>query len=261
MQLQTNFRIDAATPVAGPPAVRAREQREPRRPQSADASGDARPRTPGERAAIVDFGTGAIDRAQQREQPALAAEPGTDEPEGGEELSTDAQEAVADLSRRDREVRAHEQTHRSVAGQYAGSIHLDYQLGPDGERYAVSGSTPIDVSPVANDPEATLRKMQIVQRAATAPTNPSGADRQVASEAAHQAQQARAEMAAARYVSARELAPEQGAPAPGNPSAAGSPRTEASSSARSLEAEPFPFGGRPGQPDDDAPGRLLAIRA
>jgi hypothetical protein len=218
-----NFRLDATTPVAGPAAVvRAREVREPRPIQAGDGAGSARSRTPGEQAAIVNFGTGAIQLAQDSEE-ASASEAEGGEPEGGEaegdaELSSDERRAVADMQRRDREVRTHEQTHRSVGGQYAGSIHLDYQVGPDGQRYAVAGTTAIDASPVANDPEATLRKMQIVQRAATAPVSPSGADRQVASAAAHQAQQARAELAATRY------------------------------------------GGRPGEPRDAAPGRLLEIR-
>jgi hypothetical protein len=62
------------------------------------------------------------------------------------------------------------------------------------------------MSPVQGDPVATLRKMEVVQRAASAPASPSGADRQVAAAAAQQAQQARAEMAAERYGRARELA-------------------------------------------------------
>ena len=96
----------------------------------------------------------------------------------------------------------HEQAHKAVAGQHAGAVHLEYAAGPDGKRYAVSGHVPIDVSPVAGDPEATVRKMQAVRRAATAPGNPSGADRQVAAHAAQLAQRARAEMAAKRYETA-----------------------------------------------------------
>jgi len=252
MQLQTNFRIDATRPVAGPAALRAREQREPRPLEAGNAASATRPRTPAEQAAILSFGAGALDRARGREAAATAPEPEPNEPQGDDELSSDQQRAVHDLQQRDREVRSHEQTHRSVGGQYAGSIHLDYQAGPDGERYAVSGSTPIDVSSVANDPEATLRKMEIVRRAATAPSNPSGADRQVAAEASHQAQQARAEMAAARYQSARELGPDRGDGAAGSPSAGRGPSADGTASE--------PFGGRPDAPEDAASGRLLAIR-
>jgi hypothetical protein len=243
MPLQTNLRIASATPVSGPPAVRARELREPRPIESGDAAGRARSRTAGEQAAIVSFGADAVQRAHQRDKPSAPDSEATESeargPEGDQELSDEQQRAVDDLQRRDHEVRTHEQTHRSVGGQYAGAIHLDYQQGPDGARYAVSGTTAIDTAPVANDPEATLRKMQIVQRAASAPANPSGADRQIASGAAHQAAQARAEMAAARYDSARELAPDRGEATPGSAA---------------------PFSGRPGEPEAAAPGRLLAIR-
>ena len=80
-------------------------------------------------------------------------------------------------------------------------------MGPDGKRYAVEGSVPIDVSPVAGDPAATLRKMEVVSRAANAPASPSGADRAVAAQAARMAQQARAQIAAERYARAQELVP------------------------------------------------------
>jgi hypothetical protein len=213
MQLQTTIRLGAIPAVSGPRVVRAHEERETRPVQAGHDAGTARARTSGEQAAVLHLGGQAVDRAQQREQADAAS---TDEPRerdrgGDEPLSDEEQRSVADLRRRDLEVRSHEQTHRSVGAQYAGSIHLDYQVGPDGKRYAVSGSTPIDVAAVPNDPAATLHKMEIVQRAATAPANPSGADRQVASAAAQQAQQARAEMAAERYSRARDLA-ETGGP-------------------------------------------------
>ena len=51
----------------------------------------------------------------------------------------------------------------------------------------------IDTSAVPNNPEATIRKMEQVKRAALAPSNPSAADRQVAAEADAKIQQARQE--------------------------------------------------------------------
>jgi SprA-related family len=238
MLLQTTLRLAAATPVTGPPAVRAREEREPRPIQSGANSGDARSRTQGEQAAILHFGAQSVDRAQTRAENEAARTAERDaSAEDSEALSHDEQQALEELQRRDREVRTHEQTHRSVGGQYAGNIHLDYQVGPDGERYAVSGSTPIDVSAVPGDPIATLRKMEVVQRAASAPASPSGADRQVAAHAAQQAQHARAELAAQRYGDARELAREG---------------TESRAQSRPLPAPS-------GADIEAAPGRLLAI--
>ena len=101
---------------------------------------------------------------------------------------------IRQLSQRDSEVRAHEQAHSSVGGQYAGSAQYSYQRGPDGVSYAVGGEVPIDVSAINGNPQATLQKMQIVQRAALAPAEPSSQDRRVAALAAQQAGQARAEI-------------------------------------------------------------------
>jgi len=101
---------------------------------------------------------------------------------------------IRQLSQRDHEVRAHEQAHSSVGGQYAGSAQYSYQRGPDGVNYAVGGEVPIDVSAINGNPRATLEKMQVVQRAALAPAEPSSQDRRVAALASQQASQARAEI-------------------------------------------------------------------
>jgi hypothetical protein len=61
--------------------------------------------------------------------------------------------------------------------------------------YAVGGEVPIDLSPVADNPQATLQKAAAIQRAALAPAEPSGPDRQVAAQAAALAAQARQEIA------------------------------------------------------------------
>ncbi|MGK0249098.1 MAG: hypothetical protein ACI910_001835 [Oleispira sp.] len=98
------------------------------------------------------------------------------------------------LSQRDREVQAHENAHSAVGGQYAGSAHYTYQRGPDGVNYAVGGEVPIDVGVIQGNPAATLEKMQVVQRAALAPAEPSSQDRKVSVIAAQQANQARAEI-------------------------------------------------------------------
>ena len=112
-----------------------------------------------------------------------------------QQLSKEELELIARLKRRDREVRAHEQAHRSAAGQYAqGGPTYTYQKGPDGKNYAVGGEVQIDTSPVRGDPEATLRKAEQVRRAANAPASPSSQDRTVAAEAAALAIQARIEI-------------------------------------------------------------------
>jgi hypothetical protein len=101
---------------------------------------------------------------------------------------------IRSLSQRDREVQAHENAHSAVGGQYAGSANYTYQRGPDGVNYAVGGEVPIDVGIIQGNPTATLEKMQLVQRAALAPAEPSSQDRKVAAIAVQQANQARAEI-------------------------------------------------------------------
>ncbi len=103
------------------------------------------------------------------------------------------------LQSRDQEVRAHEQAHLAVAGPYArGGAAYVYQRGPDGRLYAVGGEVAIDVGK-ERTPEATIRKMQTVRRAALAPLNPSAADRQIAARASLLLAQAQQELQMAGY--------------------------------------------------------------
>ena len=123
-----------------------------------------------------------VDDREQRKQQA-------------EKQRREAEQKIVDqLAARDREVRAHEQAHAAVGGQYASSPTYTYQRGPDGVSYAIGGEVSIDTSPIPNDPEATLRKAEQIARAANAPAEPSGQDRAVAAQAAKMAQQARVEI-------------------------------------------------------------------
>jgi hypothetical protein len=116
---------------------------------------------------------------------------------------------IAELANRDREVRTHEQAHAAVGGSYAGAPSYTYTRGPDGQRYAIAGEVSIDTGAVANDPQATLSKMEIVVRAALAPAEPSGQDLRVAAQAQAQMVQARAELAELRLSEAAEASAER----------------------------------------------------
>lgn len=105
------------------------------------------------------------------------------------------QQQLAELKKRDAEVRAHEQAHASVGGSLAGAPSYEFETGPDGEKYAVGGEVQIDVSEVAGDPQATIAKMQQVRAAALAPAEPSGPDRQIANEAQQKLLKAQADLA------------------------------------------------------------------
>lgn len=105
------------------------------------------------------------------------------------------QQVINQLKARDAEVKAHEMAHLSAAGAYStGGMSFTYQKGPDGRQYAIGGEVGIDASPVAGDPEATLQKAMVIQRAALAPAEPSSQDRKVASAATQMMAQARAEI-------------------------------------------------------------------
>lgn len=118
----------------------------------------------------------------------------------GEVLTEEETEQVNQLKARDREVRAHEQAHVSAGGGLVTSgPTYSYQTGPDGQKYAIGGEVGIDSSPVPDDPEATVRKMQQVIRAALAPAEPSGQDRAVATQAQRALAQAQAEIFTQRF--------------------------------------------------------------
>gem|GEM_PF-2412136 len=113
------------------------------------------------------------------------------------ELTEEQQKQVAELKRRDTEVRAHEQAHLSASGGLArGGASFSFQNGPDGKRYAVGGEVQIAMKS-GNTPEETIRNAEQVHAAALAPANPSSVDQQTAAAASRMAQEARQELAAA----------------------------------------------------------------
>jgi hypothetical protein len=84
--------------------------------------------------------------------------------------------------------------HIAAGGQYVrGGANFEYQTGPDGKRYAVGGEVSIDTSGVSGDPDATMRKMQVVRKAALAPAKTSAQDRSVAASASHKQNKAKQE--------------------------------------------------------------------
>ncbi len=101
---------------------------------------------------------------------------------------------VEKLKQRDREVRQHEQAHVAAGGGVVkGGPKYEFQTGPDNQQYAVGGHVSIDSGPVAGNPQATIQKAQTIRRAALAPADPSGTDRQVAASAGKMEREARME--------------------------------------------------------------------
>ena len=119
----------------------------------------------------------------------------TDKKPTNNTLSSEEQAQVDKLKQRDAEVKAHEQAHLSAAGGIATSgASFSYQRGPNGQRYAIGGEVQIDTSAVAGDPAATLRKADMIKRAALAPVSPSSQDFKVASQAMSMAAKAQADL-------------------------------------------------------------------
>ncbi|MEP3049033.1 MAG: putative metalloprotease CJM1_0395 family protein [Roseibium sp.] len=142
---------------------------------------------------------GSGKAASSKAQPVESSEKEDDA--DGDGLNEAEEKQVEKLAQRDREVKAHEQAHARVGGAYASAPSYTFQQGPDGKRYAVGGEVQIDTS-TERTPEATVRKMQIVIRAATAPAEPSSQDLKVAQQARSQMAEAQAEL---RQQKAEEL--------------------------------------------------------
>ena len=143
------------------------------------------------------------ENTPKEEAQEASAAPGAARDAAGQPLSREQMAIVDQLKARDKEVRAHEEAHARVGGQYAGAPHYDYETGPDGNRYATGGEVSIDVAPVDGDPEATIAKMEIVKAAALAPAEPSAQDRKVAAIADRTRAQAQAELIELRAIERR----------------------------------------------------------
>ncbi len=135
----------------------------------------------------------------------------------GEDLSEEEDRQVRELKQTDAKVRAHEQAHAVAGGPYASAPGYKFTTGPDGKRYATSGEVEIDNAPVRGDPEATIRKMDVVIRAALSPAEPSSQDLAVARTAQQQRAKAQGELfkqrAAGRGEKDGEAPADDGAPA------------------------------------------------
>lgn len=172
---------EAAGTAARPPKTEAAGGGEAEEGDAKAASSSGSEKEVLEGAAVPGLQTSAEDDAGKEEDP------------DGDGLDQAEEQQVEKLKQRDREVRAHEQAHATVGGSYAGAPSYTYQQGPDGKRYAIGGEVQIDTSK-ERTPEATIRKMQVVIRAATAPADPSSQDMKVAQQAQAQLAEAQAEL-------------------------------------------------------------------
>lgn len=123
------------------------------------------------------------ENATRKAEPGQKSAEAEDRGYSSSELTAEEQFEIRELESRDTEVRQHELAHASVGGQFTGAAQLEYTRGPDGRLYATSGEVSVDTSSIADNPQATIEKMQTVIQAALAPADPSSQDRQVAAKA------------------------------------------------------------------------------
>lgn len=114
------------------------------------------------------------------------------------------QSAALRMKLTEQNIRAHEAAHMAAGGGFAGSASYVYAKGPDGKMYVVGGEVPIQ-APEGKTPEETIKNMEIVQRAALAPPDPSAQDLAVAAAAMQIESRARAAIRQGRFLTQADM--------------------------------------------------------
>ncbi len=100
-----------------------------------------------------------------------------------DELTQKEQQELTQLKNTDAEVKRHENAHKAMAaGLQTSGPNYEYEIGPDGKKYAVAGDVNISYQK-SSDPEVNLKNAQKLKAAALAPAEPSTQDRSVARKA------------------------------------------------------------------------------
>ncbi|BDW97093.1 hypothetical protein MACH10_27780 [Thalassospira tepidiphila] len=131
------------------------------------------PRTLTEAQAVA----GGVSRTEYREARETNSENGNTANGASSNQDLDpAEEAVVNqLRARDSAVRQEEKAHAAAAGPYGSAPQYTYQIGPDGNAYAIGGHVDVSVS-LSGSAEDRDRALATLQNAALAPNAPSGAD-------------------------------------------------------------------------------------
>lgn len=108
------------------------------------------------------------------------------------EMTEEQKRELEKLKKLDKEIKEHEEAHYRAGGAFAYAPQYTYKRGPDGNNYAIQGTTRIRVEE-GNTPEETIRNAQMIKRAAFAPRSPSDEDRRVAFKAIQMENKARQE--------------------------------------------------------------------
>lgn len=94
-----------------------------------------------------------------------------------QDISLEVELQIARLRAAAQQVLRNRAAQVSAGGAYvSGGGSYAYTIGPDGQLYATGVSLAYDTTPIADDPQATILKMQQVRAAALASSSPTGAD-------------------------------------------------------------------------------------
>ena len=114
------------------------------------------------------------------------------------------QSAALRMKLTEQNIRAHVAAHMAAVGGFSGSASYVYAKGPDGKMYVVGGEVPIQ-APEGKTPDETIKNMEIVQRAALAPPDPSAQDLAVAAAAMQIESRARAAIRQGRFLTQADM--------------------------------------------------------
>ena len=112
------------------------------------------------------------------------------------ETDEEDEEEIAELEEQDEEVKTEQSKQLSAVGQYATGVVYEYEVGPDGEIYAVDGHVSVDTSSIEGDPKASIQKARALKAAMMSGSEFSSSEAAVVQEASQMEAEAMAEIAA-----------------------------------------------------------------
>lgn len=194
---------------AGGPAASQRPASEQSQRQAATRAHSSRSSQP-EQSVVISFSSEALQAAKERSladnmiEVELQATHGERDARQDQEpidsgmhsvenLSTEEQQQLRELERRDQQVRTRDMAFIAAAGGAAGSYSLQYETGPDGRRYAVGADIKLDTSEGAT-PEQTLAKARALRAATMSARADSSNDASAAAKAVRMEAEARAQI-------------------------------------------------------------------
>ncbi len=116
---------------------------------------------------IIELSPTALTKQENEEKARGSIKSGNDTKTNfnGPQPSPEEHKEIEKIRKNSRNVKRRELVYRAVVGNHVrGAVSFQYEIGPDGMKYAVAGHTAIDTRPIINNPEASIRKAQAIKR-------------------------------------------------------------------------------------------------